>query len=33
MDMVDILINVHPDLTAEECTQLENGLRSIDGVI
>lgn len=33
MDMVDILINLHPDLTAEEHIQLENDLRSIDGVI
>lgn len=33
MDMVDILINVHPDLSAGERTQLDDDLRSIDGMI
>ena len=33
MDMVDILINVHPDLSTEENSQLENDLRGINGVI
>ena len=33
MDMVDILINVHPDLSAGERTQLDDDLRGIDGVI
>ncbi len=33
MDMVDILINVHPDLSTEENSQLENDLRDINGVI
>ena len=31
--MVDILINVHPDLSAEERTQLDDDLRAIEGVI
>lgn len=33
MDMVDILINVHPVLSNKERSQLETDLRDIDGVI
>ncbi|MDT8384135.1 MAG: hypothetical protein RRB22_06945 [Gammaproteobacteria bacterium] len=33
MDMVDILINVHPDLSNKERSLLETDLRDIDGVI
>lgn len=33
MDMIDILINIHPDLSAGERTQLDDDLRSVDGVI
>jgi hypothetical protein len=33
MDMVDILINVHPDLSAGERSQMDDELRNVDGVI
>lgn len=33
MDMVDILINVHPNLTAEDRSRLEDDLRSVGGVL
>ncbi len=33
MDMVDILINVHPNLSNEERSQLDDELRSVEGII
>jgi len=33
MDMVDILINVHPNLSVGERSQLDDDLRAIDGVL
>ncbi|MFQ5756624.1 MAG: hypothetical protein ACE5H7_11115 [Acidiferrobacterales bacterium] len=31
--MADIVIHVHPDLSVEERTKLEEGLREYDGVV
>lgn len=33
MDMADIVIHVHPDLSAEERAKLEEDLRGYEGVI